>query len=55
MVFLDCWGYPIERAKGHWLRNILRLLIYTRRICRGHWNGFGVVKPRAAAEAAKEK
>ena len=55
MVFLDCWGYPIELAKGHRLRNLLRILIHTRRICRGVWNGFNVVnaKPRKRRKVSR--
>ena len=47
MVCLDHWGYPIERIRGRWLRNILRILMYTRRIRRGYWDGYCVVNTKA--------
>jgi hypothetical protein len=47
VVCLDYLGYPIERIKGRWLLTILRLLIHTRRIRRGYWDGFRVVKYNA--------
>ncbi len=46
MVFLDSYGWPVERPKGRWLHGILRLLIHTRRIRRGYWDGRRVVKVR---------
>jgi len=44
MVFLDYWGYPVESIRGHWLSNILRRLFRTRRICRGYWDGYRVLR-----------
>jgi len=49
MVFLDRDGYPVEKIKGHLVRNILRRVIHTRRIRKGYWDGFGVVRKRKAA------
>jgi len=34
MYFLDKYGYPVERVKGRWGLNIIRLLIHTRKISR---------------------
>lgn len=48
MVFLDSYGWPVERINGRWLYNILRLLIHTRCIRRGYWDGWHVVKRKAA-------
>lgn len=46
MLFIGKDGYPVERVKGRWFLNLLRLLFHTRRIdfgerctnCNG--NGF---------------
>ncbi len=54
MVFLDYYGYPVEQAKRHWLRNILRRLIHTRRICLGYWDGFGVTRSRKGEGKEKQ-
>jgi len=35
MQYLDRLGWPVERIKGRWFLNILRLLIHTRKIKRG--------------------
>jgi len=43
MVFLDKHGYPVETTVGKWLQNILRLLIHTRSIKRGYWDGYKVI------------
>jgi len=32
LYFLDKWGWPVERIKGRYVVNFLRLLIYTRKI-----------------------
>jgi len=32
MKFLDKYGWPIERIKGRWFFNLLRILIHTRKI-----------------------
>jgi len=30
--FLDGYGWPVERIRGKWFKNFLRLLIHTRRV-----------------------
>jgi len=35
MQFLDKYGWPVERTKGRWFQNFLRLLIHTKRIKLG--------------------
>ncbi len=35
MQFLDKLGWPVERFKGRWFLNFLRLVIHTRKIKRG--------------------
>ena len=35
MQYLDKLGWPVERIKGRWFLNIIRLLIHTRKIIRG--------------------
>ncbi len=35
MQFLDKLGWPVERFKGRWFLNFLRLIIHTRKIKRG--------------------
>ena len=32
MLFFDKYGWPVERVKGRWFLNFLRLLIHTRKI-----------------------
>jgi len=32
LYFIDKYGWPIERVKGHWISNPIRLLIHTRKI-----------------------
>ena len=34
LYFLDKYGYPIERIRGKWFSNFVRILIHTRRITR---------------------
>lgn len=35
MQFLDRLGWPVERIKGRYVLNFLRLLIHTKKIKRG--------------------
>lgn len=44
MVCLDSYGWPVETIKGRPFINLLRLLIHTRRIVRGRWDGYKVVR-----------
>ncbi len=44
MVFLDKYGWPVERTKGYKFFNFIRLLVHTRKVCRGYWNGFKIVQ-----------
>lgn len=32
MVFLDRYGWPVERIRGRWITNLIRLAIHTRSI-----------------------
>ena len=34
LYFLDKYGYPVERIKGRYIINFIRLLLYTRKITR---------------------
>ena len=34
LTFLDKYGYPVERVRGRWFFNFLRILIHTKRIAR---------------------
>lgn len=42
MVFLDKYGWPVEKIKGRKFTNIIRLLLWTRKIKRGRWDGYKV-------------
>jgi hypothetical protein len=42
--FLDKYGYPVERIKGRWFVNIIRVILHTKKIVRGYWNGHKIVK-----------
>lgn len=44
MVFLDKYKYPIETIKGRFIQNIIRLIIHTRYIKIGYWDGYKIVK-----------
>jgi len=44
MVFLDKYGWPVVRIRRRRFGNLLRLLIHTRRIVRGRWDGYRVVR-----------
>ena len=44
MVFLDKYGYPVTGFRGRWFVNLLRKCLYARKIRRGYWNGYRVVK-----------
>jgi len=35
MQYLDKLGWPVERVKGRWFFNFIRLLIHTRKIKKG--------------------
>lgn len=37
MVYLDKYGWPVERVKGRWFFNLLRLIIHTRCIKKGRF------------------
>ena len=52
MVFLDKYGWPVERIRGHRLVNFLRLLLHTRRIRRGRWDGCRIVRTALAEGGA---
>lgn len=49
MQFLDKLGWPVERFKGRWFLNFLRLVIHTRKIKRGK---FKHANPPAKADGA---
>ncbi len=38
MQYLDKLGWPVERVKGRWFFNFVRLLIHTRKIKRGSFH-----------------
>ena len=44
MVFLDKYKFPVETTKGKIIQNILRLIIHTRYIKFGHWDGYKTIK-----------
>lgn len=46
MVFLDKLGWPVAYIKGRWILKWVRRLIHTRKIKRGYWNGYKVVKEK---------
>lgn len=35
LVYLDKYGWPVERVKGRWFLNFIRLLIHTDKIIPG--------------------
>jgi len=43
MVFLDKHGWPVERIIGRPITNFIRLVLHTKKIKQGFWNGYGVV------------
>jgi len=43
MVFLDKYNWPVTYVKGSWFWKWVRRLIHTRKIVRGHWDGYKVV------------
>ncbi len=43
MVYLDQYGWPVERIKGHRFINFIRLILWTRNIVRGKWDGYKVI------------
>jgi hypothetical protein len=43
IVFLDRYGWPVERIKGRPVTNMIRLLLWTRRMKRGWWTRNGIV------------
>lgn len=43
MVFLDKYGWPVERIKGKKFINFIRLLLHTRSIKQGYWDGYKIV------------
>ena len=42
MVFLDKYNWPVVTINGRWLLNFFRLLLYTRSIRRGYWDGYRI-------------
>jgi hypothetical protein len=44
MVLLDKYNWPVETIKGRPVLNFFRLLLLTRKIVRGRWDGFKVVR-----------
>lgn len=44
MVFVDKYGWPVERIKGRPVTNCIQLLLHTRSIMRGKWDGYGIVR-----------
>ena len=34
LIYLDKYGWPVERVKGRWFLNFIRLLIHTETIKR---------------------
>ena len=51
MQFLDKYGWPVERVKGRWFLNLLRLLVHTRKIKGGKfsWLGYGDAEAKTPA------
>jgi hypothetical protein len=45
MQYLDKLGWPVERVKGRWFLNFLRLLIHTRKIKTGSFTHTMANKP----------
>ena len=43
MVFLDKYNYPVERIIGKPITNIIRLILHTRKVMFGRWNGYKIV------------
>ena len=35
LIYLDKYGWPVERIKGRWFLNFIRLLIHTEKIKSG--------------------
>jgi len=46
MVFLDKYKFPVETTKGRFVGNIIRLIIHTRYIKFGYWDGYKIIKKR---------
>ncbi len=44
MVLLDRDGWPIVSIKGRWVTIWIRRLLHTRKIVRGRWDGYKVVR-----------
>lgn len=44
MVFIDKYGWPVEKIKGKPITTFIRLLIHTRKIKKGYWDGYRVRK-----------
>ncbi len=44
MVFMDKYGWPIERVKGRHVINFIRTLLHTCKIKLGRWDGYKVVR-----------
>jgi hypothetical protein len=51
MLCLDKYGWPVTGIKGRYVLNLIRLLLYTRRIVRGHWDGYKVCRKPAAGDS----
>jgi len=43
MVFLDKHGWPVVRIKNRPIVNLLRLMLHTRKVRRGYWDGYRVL------------
>ena len=41
MIFIAKDGWPVERIRGRWFLNLVRLVILTRRIKFGKYDGKG--------------
>ncbi len=40
LTYLDKYRYPVERIKGKWFINFIRLLLHTRRIQFSPFDGY---------------
>ncbi len=46
MIFCDKNGWPVTTTKDRWFQNFIRLVLHTKRIRRGYWNGFHIIKKK---------
>lgn len=53
VVFLDKYGWPVGRIKGKKVINFIRLLLHTRKIKKGYWDGYKIVTKKEKSETAE--